>query len=189
MVSIIKVSVLLHSPIPLFFFLSFLLSVLSLSPHSLRTPILLWLAIHTAIFWKTENLFSALTMCTNQIKLLQQHGARVLINKIWEFHNSCWTLSCTLDCAPLFLQFSFLCVSSGFPPEEQVLNPPTHPASVLLILNPQIYRRSRPLQTQRTTIHTHYFPQTSSPRHPAGSYWWGQNRTWQTDNDPLSPSL
>lgn len=40
-------------------------------------------------------------------------------------------------------------------PEEQAPHLPTHIASLLLILNPQIYCRSRPPQTQRTTIRPH----------------------------------
>lgn len=148
MVSIIKVSVLLLSPITPFRRL-FFLSVLSRSP-SPRTPISPWLAIHAAIFWR-GNLFSALTMCANQSEPLLQHTAWVLINKIWEFHQSRWTLWCTLDQAPL------LFILSAIPPASLLrkvccLNPLTVPLFGQ-IPNPLITCRSGTFQAQRTKIH------------------------------------
>lgn len=63
----------------LFSFCLFFYLHLSQSP-SLRTPIWMQQRIQTAIFCKIVNLFSALTMCANQSKLLQLHRACMLIN-------------------------------------------------------------------------------------------------------------
>lgn len=161
MVSIIKVSVRLHSPFTPFLSIFSSICFIALTPFSKDTHFVLIGNSHCH-FLKNRKCIQCINNVykSNQVTsttwCMSANKQNLRISNL-PYPNSCWKLSSTLDCAPLFLQFSFLCVSSGLPPEEQVLNPPTHPASVLLILNPQIHHRSRPLQTKRTTIHPHYF--------------------------------
>lgn len=104
-----------------------------------------------AIFWKTVHLFGGLTMCTNQRRLLQLHKASVLIN-CTSFHSNCYAILWNaLHSSHCFLFYAF---PQAFPQGTSAESTHSHCFSAL-IPSPQIYSRSRPLQTHRTTIHPH----------------------------------
>lgn len=153
MVSIIKVSLILHSPLtPL---LSIFPSIRSFPSVHLKDT--RYAVTDNSCCHFLEN--SQFIQCINSVYKSKQatptaRGMRDDKQHLWisqQLLNVMLRFGLCSILPTVFFSLPFL----WLPPKEQTLNLPTHTASLVLILNPQIYCRSRPLQTQRTTIRPH----------------------------------
>lgn len=110
MVSIIKVSVLLHSPFTPFLSIFSSICFIALTPFSKDTHFVLIGNSHCH-FQKNRKCIQRINNVykSNQVTstwCMSANKQNLRISNL-PYPNSCWTLSSTLDCAPLFLQFSF----------------------------------------------------------------------------------